>query len=180
LIFDSANLFAGDRFAGTNPRRLGRLVTVCERCYHRLTVEGYLVEGLAPQYGYGGSDVVRALVEEGARARSVLEQQEFAGRGDVDRLLTEWRSLLRQIASAPPLEERAPDGIDEKTISNRRFLSGRWDDFRALARAQLGDAKPETLPDLPPLTADQRRVVNHRFFKALAGRAAIGLRGSQV
>ena len=24
LLFDSANLFAGDRFSGTNPRRLGR------------------------------------------------------------------------------------------------------------------------------------------------------------
>jgi len=134
------------------------------------------MEGLAPQYGYGGSDVVRALVEEGARVRSVLDQQESAGRGDVDRLLTEWRSLLRQIAAAPPLEERALSAVgsvDEKVALNRKFLSTRWDDFRVLARAQLGDAKAETLPDLPPLTADQRRVINHRFWLRVDLRAKI-------
>jgi hypothetical protein len=57
LIFDAANLYAGDRFAGTNPRTLGRLALVCERAYRRLSIEGYLVEGLPPQYGFGGADV---------------------------------------------------------------------------------------------------------------------------
>jgi superfamily II DNA/RNA helicase len=31
LLFDCANLFAGDRFSGTNPRRLGRLAAACTR-----------------------------------------------------------------------------------------------------------------------------------------------------
>jgi hypothetical protein len=173
LVFDCANLYGGDRFAGTNPRRLGHLATVCEKSYRRLSIEGYLSEGLPPQYGFGASDIVRAVVTEGARAREVLEQQELVGRGDLDRLLTEWRSLLRQIASAPPLldltdEERAADAVaaGPKWRIKAHEVSERWDEFRALARQQLGDAKATALPELPPLTADQRRVINHRFFKA--------------
>ncbi|MEI6051389.1 MAG: DEAD/DEAH box helicase [Opitutaceae bacterium] len=51
LLFDCANLFAADRFAGTHPRRLGRLAALCERTYRRTTIEGYLHEGLPPGYG---------------------------------------------------------------------------------------------------------------------------------
>ncbi|HEU5078778.1 MAG TPA: DEAD/DEAH box helicase [Opitutaceae bacterium] len=172
LIFDCANLYGGDRFAGTNPRKLGRLATVSERAFRRTTVEGYLVEGVPPQYGFGASEIVRAVVE-GARARQVLDAQEMVGRGDLDRLLTEWRSLLRQVASAPPLTDRvmeiassANPEADERARRNRASLSERWDQFRALARAQLVEAKATSLPELPPLTADQRRVVNHRFMRA--------------
>lgn len=174
LLFDSANLYGGDRFAGTNPRKLGHLAVVSERAYRRLTIEGYLTEGVPPQYGFGASEIVRAVVSEGARAREVLEQQELVGRGDLDRLLTEWRSLLRQIAAAPPLSEREngdETGQDEKQLrvrESRRTLSRRWDEFRALARSQLGESKANALPDLPPLTADQRRPINHRFYRASA------------
>jgi hypothetical protein len=45
-------------------------------------------------------------------------------------------------------------------------LAVRWDDFRALCRAQLGMVRTDALPDLPPLTPEQRRPVNHRFFRA--------------
>jgi len=179
LLFDTANLYGGDRFAGTNPRKLGHLATVCERAYRRLTVEGYLLDGIPQQYGFGGSDIVKAVVAEGARARQILEQQELVGRGDLDRLLTEWRSLLRQIAAAPPLHEPpemvpgVKDAQAEKAREWRRALSQRWDEFRALARAQLGDSKATALPDLPPLTADQRRIINHRFYRA----AAVAARG---
>jgi hypothetical protein len=41
----------------------------------------------------------------------------------------------------------------------------RWDDFRALCRAQLGVMRAGALPELPPLTPEQRRPVNHRFFR---------------
>jgi superfamily II DNA/RNA helicase len=180
LIFDCANLFAGDRFAGTNPRRLGRLAAVCERVYRRLTVEGYLVEGLPPQYGYGGGDVVRALVVEGARARVIAAMPDAAGRGDIDRLMTEWRSLLRQIAGASALgdEDEGPsargqvpigereDREAERRRRDRAWLVERWEALRVLAKETLGGAKAEALPELPALTAEQRRPVNHRFFKA--------------
>ena len=99
LLFDCANLFAADRFTGTNPRRLGRLAAVCERTYRRATIEGYLHEGLPPGYGFGASEVVSAIIATHEPTRLVVDAQEFAGRGDVDRLLTEWRSLLRQTAT---------------------------------------------------------------------------------
>lgn len=180
LLFDCANLYGGDRFAGTNPRRLGRLAHICEKTFRRTTCEGYLLDGVPPQYGYGASDVVRAVITEGTRARQVLDQQEAAGRGDLDRLLTEWRSLLRQIAGAPPLRDFVPySGPDpvaeaiEKARLSHQTLSDRWDNFRALARVQLGEAKATALPDLPPLTADQRRTINHRFFKAPGHSASV-------
>ncbi len=156
LLFDCANLFGGDRFAGTNPRVLGRLAAACTRTYGRLTIDGWLREGLPLSYGFGASDVVRALVAEHETMRNVTDAQETAGRGDVDRLLTEWRSLLRQAAAASPL-----------AVSNT-LLSERWDTFRAVCRTQLATAKADTLPALPPLTADQRRPINHRFVRVSA------------
>jgi hypothetical protein len=160
LLFDAANLSAGERFSGTNPRRLGRLAAACERAYRRLTIEGWLHEGVPLQYGSGASESVRALVAEGARAREIIAGLETAGRGDLDRLLTEWRSLLRQVAAAGPLL-----GDGAPMIGRDQFVAERWDDFRALARERLGDWRLESLPDLPPLTMDQRRVVNHSVLR---------------
>ncbi len=160
VLFDAANLFAGDRFSGTNPRGLGRLATACTRAYRRISITGWLHEGLPLQYGSGASEAVRALVAEGARAREVMDEVETAGRGDIDRLLTEWRSLLRQAAAAGPL-------IGDGGPMNGRdhFIAERWDNFRALARYWLRESKRDTLPSLPPLTADQRRVVNHSVLR---------------
>ncbi len=175
LLFDGANLFADDRFSGTNPRRLGRLAAACERAYRRLSIDGWLHEGVPLQYGSGASESVRALVEEGARAREIIAEIETAGRGDLDRLLTEWRSLLRQVAGAGPLMgDGAPmNGRDH-------FMAERWDELRAMARARLKESRIESLPDLPPLTIDQRRVINHTGLRnprpAPPGRQQHGLR----
>jgi hypothetical protein len=160
LIFDAANLFAGERFCGTNPRRLGRLAAECGRAYRRLTIEGWLQEGVPVNYGSGASESVRALVEHGARRREVLEEVETAGRGDLDRLLTEWRSLLRQATAAGPLV-----GDGAPMMARDQFIAERWDEFRALAREWLNDSRNDTLPELPPLTPDQRRVVNHSVLR---------------
>lgn len=160
LLFDAANLFAGDRFAGTNPRRIGRLADACTRAFRRLSIEGWLEEGVPLQYGSGASEAVRALVAEGARAREVLEAVETAGRGDIDRLLTEWRSLLRQTAAAGPLV-----GDGAPMTGRDHFIAERWDTFRALARSWLNETPAMSLPELPPLTADQRRPVNHRVLR---------------
>ncbi len=160
LLFDAANLFAGDRFTGTNPRRIGRLADACTRAYRRITIDGWLHEGLPLQYGSGANDAVRALIEHGARAREVLDEVETAGRGDIDRLLTEWRSLLRQAAAAGPLH-----GDGAPMTGRDHFIAERWDNFRALARDTLRDVRNDTLPDLPPLTADQRRPVNHSVLR---------------
>ncbi len=160
LLFDTANLFAGDRFSGTNPRWLGRLAAACTRTYHRLTIDGWMQDGVPPQYGSGASEAVRALVAEGARAREVIDEVETAGRGDLDRLLTEWRSLLRQVAHAAPL-----GGVGRPLTERDYFLAERWDNFRALARDRLRDVRNDSLPDLPPLSVDQRRPVNHSVLR---------------
>lgn len=160
LLFDAANLFAGDRFSGTNPRWLGRLAEVCRRAYRRLHIDGWLRDGVPVQYGSGASESVRALVAEGARAREVMDEVETAGRGDLDRLLTEWRSLLRQVANAEPLV-----GDGAAMTARDHFLAERWDNFRALARHWLRESRVDALPELPPLTADQRRPVNHSVLR---------------
>jgi len=160
LVFDAANLFAGDRFSGTNPRWIGRLSDACTRAYRRLAIEGWLHDGVPVQYGSGASESVRALVAEGARTRQVLDEVESAGRGDIDRLLTEWRSLLRQVAQAGPLL-----GDGAPMTGRDHFIAERWDDFRALARYWLREPATTSLPDLPPLTADQRRPVNHSVLR---------------
>lgn len=172
IIFDIANITAGERFSGTNPRVLGRLSAVCEKAYHRLTVEGYLENGIPPQYGFGAADVVKARVE-GERLRTLADAQETAGRGDIDRLMTEWRSLLRQMIAAPPISERA---IQRSARSSRAagenatlFLAERWDNLRSLAHAHLSDLRASILPELPGLTAEQRRPINHRFYSRGAG-----------
>ncbi len=160
LVFDAADLFAADRFTGTNPRWLGRLADSCRLAYRRLSIEGWLREGVPPQYGSGAGEAVRALVAEGARTREVLDEVETAGRGDIDRLLTEWRSLLRQAAAADAL---IGDGA---TMTARdHFIAERWDTFRALARHWLRESRLDALPELPPLTPDQRRPVNHSVLR---------------
>jgi superfamily II DNA/RNA helicase len=160
LVFDAANLFAGDRFSGTNPRRIGRLAEACSRAYRRISIDGWLHEGLPLQYGSGASESVRALVAEGARAREVMDEVETAGRGDIDRLLTEWRSLLRQVAGAGPLV-----GDGAPMTARDHFIAERWDEFRALARERLNETRADSLPDLPPLTPDQRRTINHSVLR---------------
>jgi hypothetical protein len=99
-------------------------------------------------------------VAEGARTREVIDEIETAGKGDIDRLLTEWRSLLRQAAAAGPLL-----GDGAPMTGRDHFIAERWDLFRILARAWLNETKVDALPDLPPLTADQRRVVNHSVLR---------------
>ncbi len=169
LIFDLANLFSGERFAGTNPRILGRLSAVCEKAFHRFSIDGYLVNGIPPQYGYGAAEVVKARVE-GERLRVLAEAQETAGRGDIDRLMTEWRSLLRQIAAAAPIVFHG-----EKTDAPALFLAERWDTLRAMARAYVNDLRIESLPELPPLSPEQRRPINHRFLRASTARGGTGI-----
>lgn len=145
LLLDMANLFAGERFCGDEPRWSGRLAFACQKAYGRFSIEGYLTFGVPPQYGAGGSTVLRELLD-GDRRRGQLTT-DHSGVGDIDRLLTDWRSLLRQISSAPDSD------------------NPRWSHLKALASDRLGPAErgEPLIARLPPLTADQRRPISHRI-----------------
>jgi superfamily II DNA/RNA helicase len=176
LVYDIANLFASDRFSGTNPRWIGRLAAVCGKTYRRADVEGFLVRGVPPNYGCGASEVVRSLVAHGATAREAMADVSQAGRGDLDRLLVEWRSLLRQIVASGSIQEAGvSQAVAQKTASGaERHEAGaasprggnmatRWAELQEVARALLGRMPAVVLPDLPALTAEQRRPIGHRL-----------------
>jgi superfamily II DNA/RNA helicase len=99
LVFDLGNLRAGHRFALDESPFGGRLGLLCQKTYSRADYPGYLEMGVPPAYGAGASEVIRAIVEEQiSRHRLVNESLRY---GDIERALTEWRSLLRQIVHAP-------------------------------------------------------------------------------
>ena len=144
LLEDMANLVAGDRFCGNEPRWGGRLAYACQKAYRRFTSEGFLVDGMPVNYGTGGAEIVREL-----RAKKFIAMEklpEHVHRGDVDRLLIEWKSLLRQIAGAT-LDESWP----------------RWTEFQALCRAEFAQYERTSLPGLPVIPADQQKPISHRL-----------------
>jgi hypothetical protein len=142
-ILDLINLFAGDRFAGEEPRWAGKLARSCQKIYGNFEIDGYLQGGVPPTYGFGACQVLRDLLNRAQRKSQLAG--EHAGVGDIDRLLIEWRSLLRQINAAPAWE-----------IS-------RW----LLLREQAGrwlELSPSPLPpELPPLAPWQIGTVSHRI-----------------
>jgi superfamily II DNA/RNA helicase len=143
LVYDLANLDAGFRFAGEDSRWGGRLAIACQRAYGMLGVPGYLENGLPPRYGAGANDIVQSAhraPEKRLRATSDLH-----GEGDIDRLIIEWRSRLRQIAHAPSMDW------------------ARWTAFQAMAKGILHETESPTMTNLPPLPFPQRKRVDHRL-----------------
>lgn len=143
LIYDIANLDAGYRFCVEDNRFAGRLPVACHQLYGLLTVPGYLENGLPPHYGSGAEQIVASIHKDpSTKNRWVTE---WVGPGDIDRIIIEWRSLLRQIAHAPALDW------------------GRWTDFQALARSILRETESPTITDLPPLEYHQTKRLDHRL-----------------
>jgi hypothetical protein len=69
----------------------------------------------------------------------------LSGPGDIDRVIIEWRSMLRQITHAPAL------------------AWDRWNELQRVARETLNETESPTLTDLPPLEYYQTRRVDHRL-----------------
>lgn len=139
LVFDLANLRAGPRFAGDDSPFSGKLGAICQRTYERADLDGYLSMGVPVEYGAGASEVVRDIVEHGLSIGKL--QTEMLRTGDIERALIEWRSVLRHVALAPDYD---------------------WDRWRALRRAaseHVESSAARRLPELPPLTAAQRKGV---------------------
>lgn len=143
MIFDLANLFGGERFCHSESRWGGRLALVCQKTYKRFSVEGYLQWGVPPEYGAGASALVQKMYFEDKRRGQLTS--EHSGVGDIDRLLTEWRSLLRQIIQAPDLENE------------------RWQLFKNKCQYWLNTDLTPSAPQYPQLTAEQLKSISHRL-----------------
>ena len=143
LIYDLANLDAGFRFCGDENRWAGRLAMVCHEKFKLLTIPGYLENGLPPKYGCGAEIVVRAVHQNPLNKHGFVT--DLTGPGDIDRIIIEWRSLLRQIGHAPVLDWP------------------RWRALQAMAKTFLNETQSPTLTELPRLEFNQTQRVDHRL-----------------
>lgn len=143
LVFDLADLDAGERFDEDGQYGVGRLAAACIQVYGRTYAAGYLENGAPLGYGAGASEVARAVhFSEAGKAQFVTPT---LGIGDIDRMLIEWRSVLRQTLNAPELEW------------------DRWTEFRKTV-ASILDEMPETRwPTPPPLEYHQKRRISHQL-----------------
>jgi hypothetical protein len=145
LVYDVANLDAGFRFCGEDTNRWGgRLGLVCHERYGLQSIPGYLENGVPPKYGAGAEQIVAAVHKD--PAQKAVWITDLLGAGDIDRVIIEWRSLLRQIAHAPELDWP------------------RWRALQALAKTILNETESPTVTDLPPLAHHQTRRVDHRLI----------------
>ena len=99
---------------------------------------------MPPKYGAGAAEVAAAIYMSPQAKHAWVT--DLVGPGDIDRLIIEWRSLLRQIAHAPDLDW------------------ARWRDLQALAKTTLSETESPTLTELPPLEFHQTRRVDHRLI----------------
>lgn len=144
LIYDLANLDAGFRFCGEENRWGGRLAAVCHDKFGLQTITGYLENGVPPKYGSGAELVVASVHKNPLNKHGWIS--DLVGPGDIDRVIIEWRSLLRQIAHAPDLEWP------------------RWRALQAMAKGILNETESPTMTDLPPLEYHQTKRIDHRLI----------------
>ncbi|MGD1083116.1 MAG: DEAD/DEAH box helicase [Verrucomicrobiota bacterium] len=144
LVYDLANLDATYRFCGEDSRWSGRLAQICQKTYSAQTIPGYLENGIPPKYGAGAGPVVAGVHRDPLSKHQWVT--ELLGAGDIDRIIIEWRSLLRRIAHAPDLDW------------------ARWKKLRDLARDILHETVSPTLTQLPPLEYHQTKRVDHRLI----------------
>jgi len=143
LIYDLANLKAGYRFAGDEYRWEGRLAFVCAQTYSRQTINGYLEAGMPYEYGAGAEQIVQSIHANPACKHEWVGT--VAEEGDIDRLIIEWRSLLRRIAHSPDLEWP------------------RWLQLKENSASVLNETESPTLKDLPELDYNQKQRLEHRL-----------------
>jgi hypothetical protein len=144
LIYDLANLDAGFRFCREENRWGGRLAMVCRSRYGTQNISGYLEIGIPPKYGDGANLVVHSVHRDPFSKHRFTT--DYLGDGDIDRVIIEWRSLLRQVMNAPDLDWP------------------RWQAFQALCTAILRETESPTETDLPPLEHHQTKRIDHRLI----------------
>ncbi len=144
MVYDLADLDAGFRFCGDENRWAGRLASSCHIAYGLTSIPGYLEHGVPPKYG-SGAEIVVANVHKNPHSKHEWIT-DVLGAGDIDRIIIEWRSTLRQVAHAPPLEWT------------------RWTELQKVAKEILNETESPTLTELPPLEYYQTRRVDHRLI----------------
>jgi superfamily II DNA/RNA helicase len=144
LIYDLANLDAGFRFCGDENRWGGKLGDACHRQFGLQNIPGYLENGMPPKYGAGAEQIVASVHKNPLNKHGWIT--DLVGPGDIDRVIIEWRSLLRQIGHAPDLDWP------------------RWRALQAMAKTILNETESPTLTDLPPLEYHQTKRVDHRLI----------------
>ena len=144
LIYDLANLDGGYRFCGEDNRWGGKLAMACQQLFNRQTIPGYLENGVPPKYGAGAEQVVASVHKNPLNKHTWVTH--LLGAGDIDRIIIEWRSLLRQIAHAAELDWP------------------RWRALQAMARGILRETESPTVTELPPLEYLQTKRIEHRLI----------------
>ena len=120
-----------------------RLALACHRLFGLQSIPGYLDNGVPPKYG-SGAELVVASVHQNPANKQVWVT-DLVGIGDIDRVIIEWRSLLRQTAHAPELDWP------------------RWRELQTLALGMLNETESPTLTSIPPLEYHQTKRVDHRL-----------------
>ncbi|MEM0895862.1 MAG: DEAD/DEAH box helicase [Verrucomicrobiota bacterium] len=148
LAWHIANLRAGFRFGDEGDGESVRLAVTCRGTYGVVDHAGYLELGLCPGYGDGAAEIVMLNLLE---KKNVSElSSESVSKGDIERVVVEWFSLLRHIHFAPDLEW--PRWMALKEVA-REYLD----------RFHLGRGAPE-VPELP------QTILSHQFRQRLTPR----------
>ncbi len=136
IVQDLANLRAGHRFDAMGEQG-SRMTFVCREAYGSVTYPGYLKRGLPEEYGEGASDLVVKILDD-PKYKYQIEDEDIKT-GDVERILLEWRSIIRQIANAP------------------EFPWDRWLELQHQARQNLSQSeRSRNLFEFPRLTSRQK------------------------
>ena len=103
ISFDIANLRAGRRFALSEIKAESstRMADLCRIATFGATLKGYLRGGVPTEYGAGASEIVREI--RGGRSAQSFETPTLS-RGDIERAILEWESLMRCIVFAPDID----------------------------------------------------------------------------
>ncbi len=143
LSYELANLHAGHRFAKGDARWDGRIAQACQRLFGPQTHTGYLDNGVPPEYG-AGAEQIAADVHKDPDGKNGWTT-DFLGIGDIDRMIIEWRSILRQVAHSPDMEWP------------------RWQALKERVKSILRETDSPTLTELPALDPAQTKRVNHQL-----------------
>ncbi len=141
-IFELADLFAADRFPSEEGRYGGMIARICQSMYGNVCVPGYLEHGIPLDYGTGGAEIVERFVYRERISKHNLQEQ--LAKGDRDRLVTEWMSLVRQLCNDKFSQIKSLEPLHSAALAVCELLP-----------------RLEDLPELPVLTAEQRSVFRH-------------------